>query len=445
MKFKIGLVEKDAEAQYVLMSLFKDSEFDVSAFLDAASALRAWQKETPHLVLFEWNLPDLSGVKFCQEISERFPSLPFYILSDLRDMDVKITALQAGALDFISKPFDRNILLAKVRAALRIYLTRSSSNGSGDNGIYSSNEKPSFIEHMISKNMDTISPSPDLKSKNGFSYKLFNDWNGQKLNPDQQVEFLENLVKKGWLVKRIFDVVKTCPKCSSSQLNIRNVCPECHSPIFSQDNEFKNSNSKSMLSSKSQFYECTKCHSRFEHSLSFARCWSCEVEFKDEKAKTNVIYSFSLSTSVAPDIQKCELQNILEDNGLQTLPENMFEAFLKLEKRQHNLVQKPYAILHLCFSKISTIKQSSEDIKKIGHIVLLLKKLIQPQETIFCKAPNELILFFSYTTPHLAEDRTMKIRNYLSRMELASFVQLDLTTHNYSKVLDILEREVEAV
>lgn len=431
-------------ARNVLNNVLKESGFDVFSYADSEIALKEWKTVNPHLAIFEWTLKNYSGSKLCEEITIHYPEMPFYILSEIRDMGIKLEALKAGALDFLTKPFDRDMLLAKVNAALRI--CNSNSNGSNVNASSDKNSKPLFVEYLITKKIKTIKPAPDGQSKFGFSYKLLSKWENKELNPDQQIEFLEKLEKDGWLVKRIYDLVKTCPSCSSYQLNIRTVCPECNSPIFTQDIQLKDSENNSIGSGISHFNMCERCNSKFKNGLSFARCWSCETEFKEEEANAQIIYSFSLKPGIVPDKRDgSALQMILSENGIQALDGCIFENFLRLEKLQHNLAQKPYALLHLRFSTMNQGENNSENKKKINHIVLIVKKLMQPQDAAFYKAPNELILFFSYTEPRVAEIRAARINSYLNKLELNSFVQLDLTTHNYSKVLDILEREIETV
>ena len=444
MKFRISIIEPDMNARNVLNNVLKESGFEVFSYADGETALEKWKTVKPHLAIFEWSLKGYSSSKLCREINIHYPEMPFYILSDIRDMNVKLEALQAGALDFLTKPFDREMLLAKINTALRIY--SSNSRDSKVNGSSDNKSKPSFVEYLITKKIKTIKPAPDGQSKFGFSYKLLSKWDNKELNPEQQIEFLEKVEKDGWLVKRIYDMVKTCPTCSSYQINIRTVCPDCHSPIFTQDIQFKNSESNSFNSGISQFNRCERCQSEFKHGLSFARCWSCETEFKEEEANAQIIYSFSLKPGIVPDKPDDNaLQMILNENGLQTLDGCIFEDFLRLEKPQHHLAQKPYAVLHLRFSTMNQAENNSENKKKINHVVLMVKKLMQPQDAAFCKAPNELILFFSYTEPQVAEARAARINSYLNKLELDSFVQLDLTIHNYSNVLDILEREIETV
>jgi len=108
-------------ARNVLNNVLKESGFEVFSYADGETALEKWKTVKPHLAIFEWSLKGYSSSKLCREINIHYPEMPFYILSDIRDMNVKLEALQAGALDFLTKPFDREMLLAKINTALRIY------------------------------------------------------------------------------------------------------------------------------------------------------------------------------------------------------------------------------------------------------------------------------------------------------------------------------------
>jgi len=81
--------------------------------IDAASAA------TPDAVLLDLGLPDLDGVHVCRTLRRAMPTLPIVILT-ARDVDVDVVVgLDAGANDYVTKPFSTHILLARLRAHLR--------------------------------------------------------------------------------------------------------------------------------------------------------------------------------------------------------------------------------------------------------------------------------------------------------------------------------------
>ena len=85
-------------------------------------ALRAIEAEEPDLVLLDVIMPGLDGFETCRRIRANPTTrhIPVILLTSLTDLDHKAQGQQAGADDFVTKPFDRNELLIRVRSMLRI-------------------------------------------------------------------------------------------------------------------------------------------------------------------------------------------------------------------------------------------------------------------------------------------------------------------------------------
>ena len=92
--------------------------FEVIAVEDFMQVLTIFVKEEPHLVLMDIGLPLFNGYHWCQEI-RKISKVPIMFLSS-RDqaMDI-VMAINMGGDDFVTKPFDNNVLLAKVQGLLR--------------------------------------------------------------------------------------------------------------------------------------------------------------------------------------------------------------------------------------------------------------------------------------------------------------------------------------
>jgi adenylate cyclase len=95
--------------------------YDVVEAVDGRSALRAIDDHDPSLVLLDIMMPDLDGIEVCQRL-RRQPeraALPILLLTALNRPEDKARGLEAGANDFLSKPFDESELSARVRSLLR--------------------------------------------------------------------------------------------------------------------------------------------------------------------------------------------------------------------------------------------------------------------------------------------------------------------------------------
>ena len=102
------------------------SGYTVSEAEDSHQALALFQSEPVDLVLLDLVLPGLSGVDICAWIRAR-SEVPIIILSARLEEDLKVAALDAGADDYVTKPFGSEELLARVRAFLRrSYVTAKS-------------------------------------------------------------------------------------------------------------------------------------------------------------------------------------------------------------------------------------------------------------------------------------------------------------------------------
>jgi two-component system KDP operon response regulator KdpE len=93
--------------------------FEVSTAADGTRALAIVESGRPDLVLLDLGLPDMDGLEAIRQLRISHPVLPIIVLSARSGHGDKIVALDLGAVDYVTKPFDMNELLARVRAVLR--------------------------------------------------------------------------------------------------------------------------------------------------------------------------------------------------------------------------------------------------------------------------------------------------------------------------------------
>src|SRR5262249_13837630 len=92
--------------------------YEVDEATTGEAALDSVAVQPPLLVILDLNLPDMSGIEFTERLRE-WTKLPIVVLSARDDDDAKVRALDAGADDYVTKPFSVPELLARMRAALR--------------------------------------------------------------------------------------------------------------------------------------------------------------------------------------------------------------------------------------------------------------------------------------------------------------------------------------
>ena len=116
---RILVVEDDHAVQKALRRLFEGEGFQIEIASDGKSALEAFRKAAPSVIVLDLRLPLVSGRDVCREIKQQAPSLPIIVLSAASDVSDKVLLLELGADDYVTKPFSPRELLARVRAALR--------------------------------------------------------------------------------------------------------------------------------------------------------------------------------------------------------------------------------------------------------------------------------------------------------------------------------------
>jgi DNA-binding response OmpR family regulator len=115
---RILLVDDDRELIDLLAFALKRGGLDPIGAHDAATALRLFDERKPDLVVLDINLGASSGLDVLRELRRRSP-LPVIMLTALDSEEDKVRGLEAGADDYLTKPFSHRELIARIRAQLR--------------------------------------------------------------------------------------------------------------------------------------------------------------------------------------------------------------------------------------------------------------------------------------------------------------------------------------
>jgi DNA-binding response OmpR family regulator len=116
--YKILIVEDDSVISKQLGKQLKEWGFDTSCVKDFQNVLAEFQAFSPSLVLLDIKLPFYNGFHWCEKIRET-SQVPVIFLSSAADNMNIIMAMNMGGDDFIAKPFDMSVLIAKINALLR--------------------------------------------------------------------------------------------------------------------------------------------------------------------------------------------------------------------------------------------------------------------------------------------------------------------------------------
>ena len=113
------IVDDEPQLLLTLVLSLTHHGFEVSTAADGATALQLAKEVHPDLMLLDLGLPDLDGMQVIQRLHRESPTLPILVLSARSGSHDKIVALDLGAVDYLTKPFDVSELAARIRAIAR--------------------------------------------------------------------------------------------------------------------------------------------------------------------------------------------------------------------------------------------------------------------------------------------------------------------------------------
>jgi two-component system, OmpR family, KDP operon response regulator KdpE len=123
-KGNILVVDDEPQITRVLKTTLSSQGYGVRTATDGEDALRQLKTWSPDLIITDLRMPNMDGLDLCRRVRSE-SRLPIIVLSVKGEETIKVEALDAGADDYITKPFSTNELLARVRAALRRAATPS--------------------------------------------------------------------------------------------------------------------------------------------------------------------------------------------------------------------------------------------------------------------------------------------------------------------------------
>src|SRR5712671_7796574 len=134
-KHHILVVDDEPQITRVLRTGLKSHGFEVRVAADGLSAMETFGDWPTDLVITDLSMPNLDGIALCKSI-RAVSQVPIIVLSVKGEERTKVEALDAGADDYITKPFGINELLARVRANLRRAPQEESSPGVIEEGHF---------------------------------------------------------------------------------------------------------------------------------------------------------------------------------------------------------------------------------------------------------------------------------------------------------------------
>ena len=164
MNAHIFVVEDEKPIQELLQYNLEKEGFKVSSSTNGEAALETIKEKIPDLILLDWMLPDLSGIKICQYLKQdkTVKDIPIIMLTAKGEEEDKIKGFNTGAEDYMTKPFSFPELLVRIKSLLK----RVKPNIVSDEAIYL-DLKIDRVSMKVSRNEKEINLGPK-------EYKLLN-------------------------------------------------------------------------------------------------------------------------------------------------------------------------------------------------------------------------------------------------------------------------------
>jgi len=121
-KTRIMIIDDTVDNLSLLNKLLSEQDYDVSLFPKAELALPALTLSIPDLILLDINMPGMNGFEFCEKLKkdEKYQDIPIIFLSAMQNVKDKVNAFRAGGIDYITKPFQFDEVLARVKTHIKL-------------------------------------------------------------------------------------------------------------------------------------------------------------------------------------------------------------------------------------------------------------------------------------------------------------------------------------
>jgi len=120
------IVDDDPNIRELTCVLLRNGGFDTCEGKDGRDALQKMTDENPDLAIIDLMMPNMDGYELCRKLRQYYENLPVLMLTAKAELPSKVKGFEAGADDYLIKPFEGDELLMRVRALLRRYKIEAS-------------------------------------------------------------------------------------------------------------------------------------------------------------------------------------------------------------------------------------------------------------------------------------------------------------------------------
>lgn len=152
---RVYLVEDDVSIRKALAALFESVKIDMCSFSDPAAFLEEFEKGSIQngCILLDIRLPDMGGLELYEKI-KRYNTLPVIFITAHGDIGMAVKAMKLGAFDFISKPFNNQVLLQAVQKSFSFIPLANTINQFKTNMLTLTPREKEVLEYIIKGKMN---------------------------------------------------------------------------------------------------------------------------------------------------------------------------------------------------------------------------------------------------------------------------------------------------
>ncbi|KAA3616506.1 MAG: sigma-54-dependent Fis family transcriptional regulator [Calditrichaeota bacterium] len=144
-EYRVAIVDDNETMRDGLEQVINLLGFPVNAYADAESCLQNLATEQPHIVIADFKMPGKTGLELIREIKEKYPGIETVLITAFSSIDLAVQAMQAGAADFISKPFSADEIGVKIERICKLIASNEKiSRLSAENQYLRDEEKREF-------------------------------------------------------------------------------------------------------------------------------------------------------------------------------------------------------------------------------------------------------------------------------------------------------------
>ena len=123
---KVMIVDDDLHIRELVRVLLRDAGYDTCSAADGREALAMMVDEKPDLAIIDVMMPRMDGFELCRHLRKYYENVPVLMLTAKAELPAKMKGFEAGADDYLTKPFEGDELLVRIKALLRRYRIESS-------------------------------------------------------------------------------------------------------------------------------------------------------------------------------------------------------------------------------------------------------------------------------------------------------------------------------